>query len=111
MVYGRDNIEKKEINIRPRSYYKVAGGEHLTRISASWFVSYMYCLKEDKTHSNWENVSDPINRASRCDNNRAYHKIWINEIVGMNPKQLQRNKIGLTGQEVLDMAKIVKPFI
>ena len=95
----------------PRSYYNFSGGEHLTRISASWFVSYMYYLKVDKTHSNWKNVSNPLNRVSRCDNNSVYHKIWINEIVGMNPKQLQRNKIGLSGNDVIAMANVLLPII
>lgn len=95
----------------PRAYFKFAGGKYLTRIGASWFVSYMYGTLKDPTHLNWKNVSNPSSRASSCVSNSIYHKIWIAEIVGMNPKQLQRNKIGLTGQEILDMAKIVKPFI
>ena len=95
----------------PKSYFKFAGGKHLTRIGASWFVSYMYSTLENPTHLNWKNVSNPSARASNCVRNSVYHKIWIDEIVGMNPKQLQRNKIGLTGQEILDMAKIVQSLI
>ena len=95
----------------PRSSYNFAGGKQLTRIGASWFVSYMYSVHQDPTHLNWKNVSTYSARASLCAKNSAYHKTWINEIIGMNQKQLQRNKIGLTGQEILDMAKIVKPLI
>ena len=95
----------------PRSYYKFAGGEHLTRISASWFVSYMYYLKVDKTHSNWKKVTKPMKRASKCDKNSTYHKIWIREIVGMNPNRLGRNKLGLSGTDIISMAKILIPKI
>ena len=95
----------------PRSYFKFAGGEQLTRIGASWFVSYMYYTKKDATHLNWKKVSNPSVRASKCNKNSAYHKTWIKEIVDMNPKQLQRNKLGLTGNDIISMAKILLPMI
>ena len=95
----------------PRSYFKFAGGKQLTHISASWFVSYMYYLTADRTHNNWKNVSDPMKRASRCNNNSAYHKVWINEIVGMNPNRLGKNQLGLSGTDIISMAKILLPKI
>lgn len=95
----------------PKSYFSFTGGKQLTRIGASWFVSYLYFVSKDPTHLNWKKVSTYSTRATLCAKNSAYHKTWINEIVGMNPKQLQRNKIGLTGQEIIDMAKILLPII
>ena len=95
----------------PKSYFNFPGGIQLTQIGASWFVSYMYSVKKDPTHLNWKKVSTHSARSSVCAKNSAYHKIWINEIVGMNPNQLQRNAIGLTGQEILDMANVVQPLI
>lgn len=95
----------------PRSYFNFPGGKQLTRIGASWFVPYLYFVSKDPTHLNWKKVSTCSARASLCAKNSAYHKTWIIEIVGMNPKQLQRNKIGLTGQEIIDMAKILFSII
>ena len=95
----------------PRTYYKFAGGKHLTHIGASWFVSYMYYSIEDKTHNNWKNVSNPMARASKCDNNSTYHKVWIEEIVDMNPNRLGSNKLGLSGNDIISMAKILLPKI
>lgn len=89
----------------PRSYFNFPGGKQLTRIGASWFVSYLYSVNEDPTHLNWKKVSTYSARASLCAKNSAYHKTWIDEIVGMNPKQLQRNKLGLTGNDVITMAQ------
>lgn len=95
----------------PRSYYKFAGGKQLTRIGASWFVSYMYYLKVDKTHSNWQNVSNPISRVTKCVKNSTYHKVWINEIVGMNHNRLNKNQLGLAGNDIISMAKVLLPII
>ena len=95
----------------PKSHFKFAGGEQLTRIGASWFVSYMYCKKKDPAHLNWEKVSNFSMRASKCNKNSTYHKDWLKEIVAMNPKQLQRNKLGLTGNDIISMAKILLPII
>ena len=89
----------------PRTYFNFPGGKQLTRIGASWFVSYLYSVSKDPTHLNWKKVSTYSARASLCAKNSAYHKTWIDEIVGMNPKQLQRNKLGLTGNDVITMAK------
>ena len=95
----------------PRTYFRFSGGKQLTRISASWFVSYMYYMKKDTTHSNWKNVSDPMNRALRCDNNSAHHKVWISEIVNMNPNRLNKNQLGLSGNDIISMAKVLLSII
>ena len=95
----------------PRSYYKFAGGKQLTRIGASWFVSYMYCKLENPAHLNWEKVSNPLERASKCVKNSAYHKVWIGEIVSMNPNRLKNNNLGLTGTDIISMAKVLLPKI
>ena len=89
----------------PRTYYKFAGGEYLTRISASWFVSYMYYIKKDATHSNWNKVSTVTLRKNIYYKSNRFHLSWIREIINMNPKNLNGNSIGLTGAEVIKMAK------
>ena len=84
--------------------YKFNGGQYLTRIGSSWLVSYMYYLRIDKKHKNWENVSNPSDRIKKFNKCSQFHMEWLQEIVNMNPKQLNRNEIGLTGQEVIKMA-------
>lgn len=49
----------------PKSYFKFAGGEQLTRIGVSWFVSYMYYKIKDKSHKNWGNVSNSSYRKNK----------------------------------------------
>ena len=95
----------------PRTYFKFVGGKQLTNIGASWFVSYMYYQKVDKTHSNWKNISNPMDRVAKCNKHSIYHKVWINEIVGMNPNRLGRNLLGLSGNDIISMAKILLPKI
>lgn len=84
--------------------YKFNGGQYLTRIGSSWLVSYMYYLRIDKNHRNWETVSKPLDRIKKFNKSTQFHMEWLQEIVNMNPKQLNRNEIGLTGQEVIEMA-------
>ncbi|MBR3810119.1 MAG: hypothetical protein IKK46_07420 [Clostridia bacterium] len=95
----------------PKSYFNFAGGKELTGIGASWFVSYMYYLKVDKAHLNWQNISNPMTRASKCANNSRYHKVWIDKIADMNPNRLKRNNLGLTGNDIISMANILLPLM
>ena len=94
----------------PKSYFNVSGGEYLTQIGASWFVSYLYFLKIDKVHLNWNKVSTVILRTKRFNKHSRFHKEWIQLIVNMEPKRLARNKIGLSGNDVVAMAKVLLPL-
>lgn len=89
----------------PRSNFSFPHGEELTKIGASWFVSYMYYEKKDVAHKNWENVSAISSRKSRYNRCRRFHKEWLQRIIGMEPKRLDRNYIELTGAEIIEMAK------
>jgi len=102
---------KKGDTIMPKSYFNFSGGVQLTRIGACWFVSYMYYKKVDNTHLNWKKVSTHPTRASNCIRNSVYHKAWIKEIVKMNPNQLEKNKLGLSGTDIICMAKVLLPII
>ena len=95
----------------PKSYFNFPGGKQLTRIGASWFVSYMYCIKKDPTHLNWKKVSNPSMRVSNCNKNITYHKVWIEEIVKMNSNRLGTNKLGLSGKDITSMAKALLSLI
>lgn len=85
------------------------GGEVLTRIGASWFISYSYYNFIDNQHNNWQNILTAQDRIKRYNNSQKYHLFWLLKISKMNVKQLNRNDIELSGKEVIEMAnKIIK---
>lgn len=71
------------------------GGEILTGMGASWFVSYAYYDKIDKTHRNWDRVATTQPRISKYNKGKCYHKAWLKEVLAMNPTNLNKNTIGL----------------
>ena len=81
------------------------GGEFLTTMGAVWFVSYSYFKKVDSTHGNWKNVSTFSNRISVYNRTSQYHKFWLVQIFQMSNINLEKNTIGLSGEEVKRMAK------
>ena len=81
------------------------GGEILTGMGASWFVSYAYYEKIDKTHRNWNRVSTTQSRLSRYNKGRAFHKTWLQEVLNMNPANLEKNTIGLSSSTTKKMAR------
>ena len=88
-------------------HFNFEGGEILTGMGASWFVSYAYYEKIDKSHQNWSKVSTASSRLSKYNKGRAYHKAWLNEVLSMNPVNLDKNTIGLDAQETKAMAKAI----
>ena len=89
--------------------FKCNGGQILSRIGASFFISYLYYLKLDATHKAWDtfkNKSLKKTRIKLINRYSIYYKDWVNYIIDVIvPSPLQRNKIGLTDAEVVDMAK------
>lgn len=86
--------------------YNFEGGEKLTRIGASWFVSYTYYCLLDPSHLNWKNVKTYKYRISTYNNCKSYHAFWLTKIIEMNETKISTNKIGLSGNKVIDMAKL-----
>ena len=64
-----------------RHVFSFNGGELLTSMGASWFVSYCYYEYIDKTHQNWNIVKTAANRKSVYLRTRNFHKGWLNEIL------------------------------
>ena len=81
------------------------GGEILTGMGASWFVSYAYYEKIDRNHKNWERVSTTQPRLSKYNKGKPYHKIWLKEVISMNPANLNKNTIGLDAAQTKAMAR------
>lgn len=85
--------------------FSFAGGEILTGIGASWFISYAYYEKIDRKHRNWDRVATTQTRISKYNKGRLYHNDWINEVIAMNPANLNKNTIGLSAEQTKSMAK------
>ena len=81
------------------------GGEILTGMGASWFVSYAYYEKIDRTHLNWAKVATTQPRISKYNKGKKFHKSWLKEVISMNPANLNKNTIGLDASQTKSMAK------
>jgi|GEM_PF-1908696 len=84
-----------------RKYFEA--GEKLRAVGASFVVSFLYWKLVDSKHTNWRlaKTNNPIS----ITNNKDYWSIWIEAIVFKDPGFLGTNKIGLSGQEIINMAK------
>ncbi len=85
--------------------FSFEGGEILTGMGASWFVSYAYYDKIDKSHRNWDRVATTQPRLSKYNKGKPYHKIWLQEVINMNPANLNKNTIGIDARQTKAMAK------
>ena len=86
-----------------RHVFSFNGGELLTSMGASWFVSYCYYEYIDKTHQNWNIVKTAANRKSVYLRTRQYHKNWLKEILKMNDGNLNRNSLNLKAPQIKQM--------
>ena len=82
--------------------YNFDGGKDLSSMSASWFVSYCYYQTINPNHLNWAIFPERISTYKRT---TQYHKFWLQKIVCMNAKNLDKNTIQLSGTIVIEMAK------
>ncbi|MCM1320858.1 MAG: hypothetical protein NC041_01620 [Bacteroides sp.] len=83
-------------------------GRELTTMGASWFVSYKYHELIDKTHNNWAKVEKTLeNRISVYGKSDKYHKYWLKEVLKMDDRNLNKNKLELEADEIKRMAKEV----
>lgn len=81
------------------------GGEILSKMGATWFVSYAYYERIDRTHKNWSKVSTAQARISNYNKGKKYHTLWLQEIEKMNPERLNTNTIGLSAEQTKRMAR------
>jgi len=87
-----------------RHTFSFEGGEQLTTIGATFFVSYLYYLHVDSNHRNWASIKTQQSRISTIKRSESYHKIWLNHIGSMSKKNLNKNTLGLDGSDVKKMA-------
>jgi hypothetical protein len=87
--------------------FNFKGGNFLSRMGATWFVSYSYYCNINKSHKNWKNVSTCPSRISVFNKTGNYHKFWLEQIICMNDRRLNTNTIGLDTTKTKEMAKIL----
>lgn len=85
--------------------FNFTGGEFLTTMGATWFVSYSYYNYIDTNHTNWNCVNTYKNRMSVYAKTKQYHRFWLQQVLDMNPNQLNKNTLGLEAHEIKAMAK------
>lgn len=90
--------------------YNFAGGNILANMGASWFVSYSWYCFVNKNHKNWLNISTYEGRISSFKRSVSYHNFWLQQIAHMSENKLSTNKIGLSGSDVIYMAKKLLDF-
>ncbi|MBP3498702.1 MAG: hypothetical protein J6J97_01290 [Akkermansia sp.] len=102
-----------------RHTFTFKGGEDLTSMGATWFISYLYHIEIDRNHRNWERLKTHHNRISAfkrtqkqsTEDGVAMHLHYIKQICLMSPKRLATNRIGLSGISVIKMAKELLPLM
>lgn len=85
--------------------FSFEGGDILSKIGATWLVSYAFYERIDRKHKNWANVSTCDSRISMYNKSRKYHKFWLEQVLIMNPNKLRTNKIELDSSTTKAMAK------
>lgn len=56
-----------------RHIFLFEGGDKLTTIGATFFVSYLYYLHVDSTHKNWASIKTQRSRISTINSSKQYH--------------------------------------
>lgn len=87
-----------------RHVFSFSGGDKLTTMGASWFVSYCYYRIISPNHLNWNKVGTAPNRASVFDRTTDFHKYWLGEVLKMKDDNLNKNSLGLKAHEIKQMA-------
>ncbi len=92
--------------------FNFSGGDSLTTIGASWFVSYMYYELIDKNHKEWEKLKTAKkSRIPSYNRTREYHKMWLEEVMNMNLNRLKSNTMKIPPEEIKRMAGELLSFI
>ena len=81
------------------------GGEELSQMGATWFVSYAYFCHIDQKHFNWTKIKTVDLRKSIYETTKQYHKFWLLQILLMEESRLNTNKIEINAIETKKMAK------
>ena len=90
-----------------RHAFAFEGGEQLTTIGATFFVSYLFYRHVDSTHRNWESIKTKTSRISTITSSKQYHRAWLKRVDDMSDANLGKNTLGLDGAKVKAMARAI----
>jgi len=90
-----------------RHTFNFEGGDELTTMGASWFVSYSFYYYKDKSHMNWQEILTYQSRINVFNRTKNFHVFWFERILEMNNSNLDKNEIGLSADKVKEMANIL----
>ena len=85
--------------------FNFLGGEELSQIGATWFVSYAYHEFMTFEHMNWKKVKTFPSRIEKFNNSKKYHLYWLFKVCDMDTEKLKTNKIELAPDKTKAMAK------
>jgi len=91
--------------MKKRHTFNFDGGDYLTTIGATWFVSYSFYSLLDKTHKNWQNVETYKSRINTFNKTKNYHEFWLRQVLNMNDDNLNTDKLNLNAVQTKQMAK------
>ncbi len=94
-----------------RHSFNFDGGDELTTMGASWFVSYSYYRLIDNRHDNWRTVKTAGNRASVYERTKYLHKFWLTKILEMEDSKLNKNSLKLSAFQIKQMANQLLPKV
>ncbi|HAT41796.1 MAG TPA: hypothetical protein DCS87_08725 [Rheinheimera sp.] len=91
-----------------RHVFTFDGGDQLTTIGCTFFVSYLYHSYIDPSHKNWDSVKTKKSRISTIARSKCYYHGWLNQIASMSIARLNKNTLGLDGSTVKAMALAIQ---
>lgn len=92
---------------KKRHAFNFPGGEQLTSIGASFFVSYLYSEHVDSTHCRWKSIATKNSRVRTIIRSKQHHCSWLKRVDQMSDANLSKNALGLGGAEVKVMARAI----
>lgn len=105
-----DESSKSHTNSR-RHTFAFEGGEQLTTIGATFFVSYLYYRHVDSTHRNWDSIKTHKSRINTINRSESYYQVWLSHIGSMSDTNLNKNTLGLNGVTVKNMALAIQKVL
>ncbi|MFW0992326.1 hypothetical protein ACEV84_09340 [Vibrio parahaemolyticus] len=91
-----------------RHTFSFDGGDRLTTIGATFFVSYRHHLYVDSTHKNWASIKTQHSRISTINNSSSYYRAWLSHVQNISNANLNRNTLGLKGSDIKKMALAIQ---
>ena len=87
--------------------FNFAGGEELSHMGATWFVSYAYYQNIDGSHKAWTLVKTASSRASIYRRTEKYHEYWLEQVLQMDETNLNKNTLKISAKTTKLMASVL----